>query len=174
MFPRAKITRAVKVFSCIAMIFIVVIALCKIYGPSFNFQVTDSRPKGIYRIEPVQNIGRGDIVVLKVPKRILSYCESRRMIPRNLKYVLMKNVIALPGDIIKVSRAGCYVNGIYYGPVFALDSVGKPLPTCYGEYILKEKQYFLANKYEKSLDSRYFGPVLKEEITGKAKPWLVF
>ena len=77
---------------------------------------------------------------------------------------LIKRVIGMPNDKIKCVSGILYINneedtsGYGYG-----ENVDFP------EYILKEDEYFLiGDNRSDSLDSRYFGPVKKEDIEGKA------
>lgn len=77
---------------------------------------------------------------------------------------LIKRVIGMPNDKIKCVSGILYINneedtsGYGYG-----ENIDFP------EYILKEDEYFLiGDNRSDSLDSRYFGPVKKEDIEGKA------
>ena len=76
---------------------------------------------------------------------------------------IIKRVMGLPGDKIKCVSGILYINneedtsGYGYGD-------NKDFP----EYILGEDEYFLiGDNRTVSLDSRYFGPVKKEDIEGK-------
>ena len=77
---------------------------------------------------------------------------------------LIKRVIGMPNDKIKCVSGILYINneedtsGYGYG-----ENIDFP------EYILKEDEHFLiGDNRSDSLDSRYFGPVKKEDIEGKA------
>ena len=77
---------------------------------------------------------------------------------------LIKRVIGMPNDKIKCVSGILYINneedtsGYGYG-----ENIDFP------EYTLKDDEYFLiADNRSDSFDSRYFGPVKKEDIVGKA------
>ena len=77
---------------------------------------------------------------------------------------LIKRVIGMPNDKIKCVSGILYINneedtsGYGYG-----ENIDFP------EYILKDDEYFLiGDNRSDSFDSRYFGPVKKEDIVGKA------
>lgn len=77
---------------------------------------------------------------------------------------LIKRVIGMPNDKIKCVSGILYINneedtsGYGYG-----ENIDFP------EYTLKDDEYFLiGDNRSDSFDSRYFGPVKKEDIVGKA------
>lgn len=77
---------------------------------------------------------------------------------------LIKRVIGMPSDKIKCVSGILYINneedtsGYGYG-----ENIDFP------EYTLKDDEYFLiGDNRSDSFDSRYFGPVKKEDIVGKA------
>ena len=76
---------------------------------------------------------------------------------------LIKRVIGMPNDKIKC------VSGILYNNEEDTSGYGYGENVDFPEYILKEDEYFLiGDNRSDSLDSRYFGPVKKEDIEGKA------
>ncbi len=77
---------------------------------------------------------------------------------------LIKRVIGMPNDKIKCVSGILYINneedtsGYGYGE-----------NSDFPEYTLKDDEYFLiGDNRSDSFDSRYFGPVKKEDIVGKA------
>ena len=77
---------------------------------------------------------------------------------------LIKRVIGMPNDKIKCVSGILYINNEEdtsdYGYGENID---------FPEYILKDDEYFLiGDNRSDSFDSRYFGPVKKEDIVGKA------
>ena len=77
---------------------------------------------------------------------------------------LIKRVIGMPNDKIKCVSGILYINNEEYTSGYGYgENIDFP------EYILKEDEYFLiGDNRSDSLDSRYFGPVKKEDIEGKA------
>jgi signal peptidase I len=126
---------------------------------------------------------RGDIAVFFSPK------DGTR---------LVKRVIGLPGDTIQLRAEVLYVNGEAQGysatevepfrrdihedpnPILAIEHLGAvdhyvlALPgraarRSFGPYVLPPKGYFMmGDSRDNSLDSRYFGPVPRDQIVGRA------
>jgi signal peptidase I len=74
---------------------------------------------------------------------------------------LVKRVIGLPGDVIRLEMGKIFRNDIELSPY-----------TCEEEtlatYVLEENEYFvIGDNYKDSIDSRQFGPVSGEDISGK-------
>ncbi len=106
---------------------------------------------------------RGEIIVFKAP--------SSACIGSGCDYI--KRIIGLPGDTVKVSDGKFYVNGV------ALDENEYLAPTVTtnpGPYTLDEReitltqdQYFVSgDNRANSADSRYWGPITKKSIIGRA------
>jgi len=103
-------------------------------------------------------IDRGDIVIFKHPE------QNDRL--------LIKRVIGLPFDIVKISTGRVYINGHmldeYYLDSGALTYANKSMLEGV-EYAVPESSYILiGDNRDKSSDSRSFGPIRRELIVGKA------
>lgn len=136
------------------------------------------------RILPYTEVKRGDVIVFRFPPNI---AES---------YV--KRVIGVPGDRIHLQDRQLYLNGRAvsepykqhidrvsdpYRDNFPLVAPNRPIyPQCArmladhvkdGELIVPPGHYFaMGDNRDNSLDSRYFGLVPRENITGK--PWFIY
>jgi signal peptidase I len=74
---------------------------------------------------------------------------------------LVKRIIGLPGDVIRLEMGKIFRNDIELSPY-----------TCEEEtlatYILEENEYFvIGDNYKDSIDSRQFGPVTIDNILGE-------
>jgi len=126
---------------------------------------------------------RGDIAVFFSPK------DGTR---------LVKRVIGLPGDSIQLRNEILYVNGVAQSysvknpqpflrdifedthPIVVVESLGSidhyvmALPSrsalrSFGPYIIPADRYFMmGDSRDNSFDSRYFGPVPRDQIIGRA------
>lgn len=95
---------------------------------------------------------RGDIVVFHIQSE---------------KEALIKRVIGLPGDSIRVSERTLFINGKKLDESSYLNSSVETWGNV--EITLTENQYFvLGDNRNHSKDSRHFGPIEKEAIVGKA------
>ena len=106
--------------------------------------------KFVYRWEP---ISRGDIVVFRFP--------------RDTSKSYIKRVIGVPGDKVVIDKGRVYVNGEVvpeeYVPAQFVDFRSYP------EITVGPNSYFVLGDHRSmSSDSREFGPVDSEYITGKA------
>lgn len=106
--------------------------------------------KFVYRWEP---ISRGDVVVFRYP--------------RDLSKSYIKRVVAVEGDRVVIDKGRVYVNG------YLLDESYVPLQyhdnRSMTEVVVPENAYFVLGDHRSmSSDSRDFGPVGREYVTGKA------
>jgi conjugative transfer signal peptidase TraF len=72
---------------------------------------------------------------------------------------LLKIVVGLPGDDVRVDAAGVSINGRSFGPVPAADRRGRPLAPFVLSRHLLAGEAFVATPTPGSFDSRYFGPI---------------
>lgn len=87
-----------------------------------------------------------------------------------LKHFL-KPVLAMAGDHVCYQDGRVFLNGDLIAQVQKYDSAGKPLPVWKECRDLKKNEYFVfSDRVSNSLDSRYYGPILKENIVGVFKP----
>ena len=146
----------------------------------YRWNGTASLPKGLYQ-QTDQPFQRGDLV-LACPQGPLHQLPQQRdysdvgvACPHWQKSIL-KRVVALPGDLVKVSEQGIQVNGqsLPHTARFSVDGLGQPLPALPPAGIVPEDQVWLvANHHPRSYDSRYFGAVAISAIQGTAIPiWI--
>lgn len=104
----------------------------------------------------------GDILVLYK----LGSIKRNDIIVLNESYddeIIIKRVIATPGETIEIKNNKIYVNDEEYEDDFAFGDT-----TDYSKIKLGEDEYFiLGDNRIISKDSRYFGPIKEKEIMGK-------
>jgi type IV secretory pathway protease TraF len=107
-----------------------------------------SEPLGIYHLthEPLT---RGAFVVLKMP---------------------LKQIAALPGDTVRVTPEGSYVNGRLW-PHSAIPA-GAPNHFPFGTYRIHQHQLWVLGDNPLSYDSRYFGTIPESLVSATAEPLL--
>lgn len=157
--------------------FFLISSAAKFFGVIIN--TSSSMPIGIY-IKKFSAIQRGDIVAvcldaastrLGLQQRYLKagfHCQGSRP--------LIKKIIAVPDDQITLTDDYLAVNHqFYFYPTFYRDSRGKALLVFpRGNYQSTKNYWLLGTLDPHSWDSRYWGPVFRENIIENLHPWLIW
>jgi len=78
-------------------------------------------------------------------------------------------VLALPGQIVCRSARTITVDGVAMGEALERDTQGRPLPIWQGCQPIHDGEIFLMNwQSNTSFDGRYFGPVPRSSVIGRA------
>jgi len=117
---------------------------------------------GVYRLDTVHPpLPRGTLVLLPVPASVQRW--KSRWTP------LLKPVAAVAGDTVCVEDAVLRIGNTTYGRVYR-EAEGSPLPQIQGCLTIEDGEVFVASKEDRSLDSRYFGPVPMREVRALVSP----
>lgn len=136
-------------------------------GFGLTYQVSTSMPKGFYFIRPAHHLYRGEVVVFKPPTRMQRLLLKHHWAPES--GVLMKHVMAVPGDQVCYRSKSLWINNQRTAPIYHFYAPGKRLPQYHFCEKLKPDQYLLiSTKVKESFDSRYFGPINRKKIIGEA------
>lgn len=102
------------------------------------------------------NIERNDVVILKKPG--------------NPGVTLIKRVIALPGEIIQIKDGNIYIDGKIMTPTsISSDKQHQRIePELSPTHLPADHFFVIGDNYSDSVDSRIFGVVPIQNITGKA------
>ena len=80
------------------------------------------------------------------------------------KEIIIKRIIGLPGETVQIKDNAIYVNDVLLEDDYAYGDTSN-----YDKIILGEDEYFiLGDNRLISKDSRYFGPIKKDDIMGEA------
>ena len=137
--------------------------------PALIWNASASVPIGLYRVQPEPQPSIDDIVVVRPPADLVWFLAEGGYLPRGVP--LLKHVAALGGQ--RVCRIGfaVSVDGVPFGDALARDRRRRPLPSWQGCVVLTDAQVFLMNPDRPdSLDGRYFGPLDRSTIVGRAEP----
>ncbi len=131
-------------------------------------------PKGLY-LRKLSAPQRGDIVAVCLSK----YWQRLGLKKGYLRFgsceyhssMLIKKIIALPGDHVQLTDNFISVNNIYYYfPSYYFDHLGRRLLVYPRNKYCKTKGYWLIGSYDThSWDSRYWGPVNRQQIKENLK-----
>lgn len=136
------------------------------------YNASESAPVGFYWLDnrPVE---RGDYVLVQVPEWVRQLVESRKYLPPDVP--LIKRVAGVEGDEICRSGHEIRINGESVARVRISDGLGRPMPVWRGCHLLHGRRIFLLQDHPQSFDGRYFGPVDRRLIIGRATrlrlPW---
>jgi conjugative transfer signal peptidase TraF len=140
------------------------------HTPLIVYNASGSAPLGFYRLEN-RFPERGEIVIVQPPPLIELMIVARGILPPQVP--LIKQVAATGGDEVcrsKPPNSTLSINGQVLAEVFDKDREGRPLPSWEGCMRLIDGEFFLLQPHPLSFDSRYFGPVLRCDVVGVARP----
>ncbi|MDA8232789.1 MAG: conjugative transfer signal peptidase TraF [Magnetospirillum sp.] len=147
----------------------------------YAVNVTESMPRGLWRITPMTREPRAGDVVAFCPTDTAPFrlAKERDYIPGGHcpdGYTpVIKPIAATAGDRINVTSLGVIINGtpIPNTAPATRDSAGRPLfPQIGSVTVPAGSLWFLATRVPNSYDSRYFGAVPATAIIGHAQPVL--
>jgi len=127
-----------------------------------------SVPRGLYIVSPA--IPRlGELAVVRPPASVARFMDRRGYVPRGIP--LLKPVAAGPGAYVCRLGADVMVGGVSLATALRADRLGRALPVWSGCHHLGQGEYFLlAAASPSSFDSRYFGPLSRDDLVGRAVP----
>lgn len=178
-FPRWNWVHRVGVSIALVLLVLTGVLLYGWQSQHWFTNLTYSMPVGVYSLQPVTQLSRGQTVEV---------CESRRAaaLVVNREYVdhgdcwdgtepLLKTVAGIGGDRIVVGASGVRVNGVLlpWSAPHGRDSRGRPLKPLTGTFVLAAHEVWLYSPHPLSFDSRYYGPVDRSLIRGVGVPVFV-
>ncbi|MBB2168151.1 S26 family signal peptidase [Gluconacetobacter aggeris] len=128
-----------------------------------------STPLGLYDLAAPNGLKVGDLVAVRPPKPLADFMVRRGYIGRGVP--LLKPVAARPGQqVCRVGRT-VTVDGVKLGEAQERDRRRRMLPLWQGCRRIASDQIFLMNpSVRDSLDGRYFGPLPRATVIGRATP----
>jgi conjugative transfer signal peptidase TraF len=131
-----------------------------------------SMQTGFYWLSPGAPVHRGDVVLACVPDKFGRWAQSVHLLRPGLcdgVVPVVKRVVAIAGDRVRIDARGVFVNGHYLaGSKPQAIYHGAPLPhVAFGERVLRPGEVQLAgDRRSDSWDGRYFGPTSR--VLGRA------
>lgn len=87
--------------------------------------------------------------------------------------MMAKIMTGMPGDLVEINEVGVFVNGEVKVLGFALADVQlPPKETFFTSYTIPDDHYLMLAPSPTSYDGRYWGLITKDQIVGKATPFL--
>jgi type IV secretory pathway protease TraF len=132
--------------------------------PPVILNETPSMAKGAYmRVDDVAKLKRGDIIAMPMNGQSRDYLVKKLGYPEDT--MLIKRVAGISGDVVCRQQAAVTIGNKAVVAV-RMDKHGNSLPAWGGCRALLPNEVFLLGDHASSFDSRYFGPVAKDELVG--------
>jgi conjugative transfer signal peptidase TraF len=136
------------------------------------WNVSASVPTGLYAVRPTAPLRLGVLAAVMPPEPLASWLVEGGYLGRGVP--LIKRVEALPGQRVCRDGGRVTVDGRLRALARDADRFGRPLPRWSGCVVVGEDQLFLLNAdHPGSLDGRYFGPLMRSDVLGRATPLFV-
>jgi conjugative transfer signal peptidase TraF len=128
-----------------------------------------SVPPGLYRIEPAAIPRVGDLVAVRPSPALTRFMAERRYVEAGA--LLVKPVAALAGTTFCRTNMRVTLDGRTVATALPRDRFGRPLPGWSGcRRVARNELLLIAPELRASFDSRYFGPVDRAQVIGRAIP----
>lgn len=135
----------------------------------FVWNLSPSLPRGLYVQALRATPRRGAVVSFRPPPGAAALIARRSYLPPGAS--LLKIVVALPGDNVRVGKRLVSVNGRVLGAVASVDSAGRVLVPFFFDGRVPAGHAFVATTARLSFDSRYFGFVPLSSLTVVEPVW---
>lgn len=138
-------------------------------SPLYIWNASQSVPVGLYRLQEARRLDVTELVAVRPPEPLASFLDLNGYLPSGLP--MLKRVLALPGQTVCRTGLTIAVDSIEMGQARERDDRGRPLPVWQGCRVIAEGEVFLMNwQSVASFDGRYFGPIPRSAVIGKALP----
>ena len=138
-----------------------------IQNPPIIINETISMTKGAYvRTGSVDDLKRGDIIAMPMNVSAKDYLGAKLGYPEDT--MLIKRIVGLSGDTMCREGATVTINEKSV-QASRKDTIGNDMPTWRGCRTLLPNEVILLGDHPSSFDSRYFGPVTRQELSGTYK-----
>jgi len=147
------------------------VSLGSFVNPSYQVRYNASRsaPLGWYAVIPERHMRVGDFALARLPIAAAVLADQRDYLPKSVP--ILKRITAMDGQIVCALADGIAVDGVLIARTLAHDSAGRALDHWTGCRRLAVDELFLLNPDSAaSFDSRYFGPIHRFQVVGKAIP----
>lgn len=133
------------------------------YNPS------ESAPRGWYVMVPVESPRVDDFVVVRLPEKVAAMAAHRGYLPETVP--LLKHVAGIGGQQACSTAGSLSLDGRLVVRARDHDGAGRPLIPWSGcRALIADEVLLLSTTSDASFDSRYFGPIHRSAIIGRAIP----
>lgn len=138
-----------------------------IYNPS------TSAPRGWYWVGSSTHLQLHQFVVAQLPDKTAMLADQRQYLPKGVP--ILKEIGALGGQRVCMSKGDdggrLVIDGHAVARTLVRDRAGRALTAWPGCRVLAGDELFLLSRHSNaSFDSRYFGPIRRSAVIGRAIP----
>jgi conjugative transfer signal peptidase TraF len=138
-------------------------------APKLIWNASASVPVGLYRLERDSAPAVGELVAVRPSPALARYMDARRYVEAGV--LLVKPIAAANGATVCRRVLSVTIDGHAVATALPRDRLGRSLPVWSGCRRLAADDLFLvAPAHTDSFDSRYFGPVERRQVVGRAVP----
>ena len=149
--------------SALALVATASIPSCLIYNPS------SSAPEGWYSVEAAEQFHVGEHVLMHLPAAAAALAAQRGYLPVGIP--LVKHIAACAPQHVCVRADAVLIDGRRAANLRAADVQGRPLFAWRGcRRLAPDELFLLSETSAASYDSRYFSPITRERVIGRARP----
>jgi conjugative transfer signal peptidase TraF len=155
----------------VAFLGVAVALLGTVIKPSYQirYNTSQSAPIGWYAIVPRSDLPVGAFALARLPVAAAALADERGYLPKTVP--ILKRVGAAGGQSVCARGNQIVVDGVTVGRSLSHDGQGRYLAAWRGCRRLAAGELFLLNpENAASFDSRYFGPIPRADVIGKAIP----
>ncbi|MBB5720208.1 conjugative transfer signal peptidase TraF [Stakelama sediminis] len=134
--------------------------------PLLVWNASASVPVGLYAITAANDPAVHDMVLARLPARWRAFADARRYVPTGVP--LVKRIAATSGDTVCAMGKTITINGRRRAERRLRDGQHRRMPWWRGCIVLRHGAVFLLTGNPASFDGRYFGPVGRDAIIGRA------
>jgi conjugative transfer signal peptidase TraF len=138
------------------------------YGLLYN--PSESAPRGWYLIVPIDTLHIDDLVIAQLPFGAATLGAQRGYLPFGVP--VLKHIAAIGGQRVCARDGELYIDNYVVVRIRTQDRLGRrliPWRECRALHV--DEVLLLGTTSEASFDSRYFGPIHRKQIFGRAIPW---
>ena len=155
----------------VAFLGIALALLGAIIKPSYQirYNTSQSAPIGWYAVVPERDLPVGAFALARLPIAAAVLADQRGYLPKTVP--ILKRIAAISGQNVCATGYRVAVDGVFVGQSLSHDSAGRNLAAWRGCRQLVGDELFLLNADSAaSFDGRYFGPIPRSNVIGRAIP----
>jgi conjugative transfer signal peptidase TraF len=133
------------------------------------YNPTTSAPKGWYVVERRRVLRVNDYVLAHLPLDAATLANDRHYLPASVP--ILKRIGAVDDQLVCSLDGNILIDNRVVARALVHDGAGRKLDAWKGCRALTADEIFLLSEANPaSFDSRYFGPILRANVIGKARP----